>query len=173
MQKFKMAAKSGGKTIFGESCQNTLQIPCRSKIPSKALRFRDKHIFPFNADIQDGRQKWRENDFCEKSPIDSADTLRIKNFVEIGLSCSVSEINASLRLTQKFKMAAKSGRKTIFEKSRQLTPQISWESKISLKSHYLAPFSALSKIVMFFERNLAVMVIYVLVKFEFDRTNRF
>ena len=32
MQKFKMAAKSGGKNIFGKSHQYTLQIPCGSKI---------------------------------------------------------------------------------------------------------------------------------------------
>ena len=30
-------------------------------------------------EIQDGRQKWRENNFFEKTPVDSADTLRIKN----------------------------------------------------------------------------------------------
>ena len=60
----------------------------------------------FNAEIQDGRQKWRENIFCKESPLDSADTLRGKNFVEIALSRSVIEINVFLRLTQKFKMAA-------------------------------------------------------------------
>ena len=47
--------------------------------------------------------KMTANDFCEeKFPVDSADTLRIKNFVKIALSHSVSEINAFLRLTQKF-----------------------------------------------------------------------
>ena len=40
-------------------------------------------------------------------PVDSADTLWVKIFVEIALSRSVSEINAFLRLTQKIKMAAK------------------------------------------------------------------
>ena len=73
----------------------------------------------FYAEIQDGRQKWRENDFCEKSTVDSADTLWVKNIVKIALSRSVSEINPFLHLRQKFKMAAKSGRKTIFRKSRQ------------------------------------------------------
>ena len=73
----------------------------------------------FNAEIQDGRQKWRKSDFCEKLPVDSAATLWIKNFVQIALSRSVSEINVFLRLTQKFKMAAKSGGKTFFEMSRQ------------------------------------------------------
>ena len=97
MQKFKMATKSGGKTIFGKNRQYTLQIPCGSKISSKSLRFRDKHVFAFNAEIQDGRQKWRENNFCKKLPVDSGDTLWVKIFVEIALSRSVSEINAFLR----------------------------------------------------------------------------
>ena len=57
--------------------------------------------------------------FCEKSPVDSVDILWVKNFVEIALSRSVSEINAFLHLTQKFKMAAKSGGKRLFAKFRQ------------------------------------------------------
>ena len=78
------------------------------------------YFLAFYAEIQDGRQKWQENNFCKKTPLDSADTLRIKNFVEIALSLSVSEINTFLCFTQKLKMAAKSGRKTIFaKKSRQ------------------------------------------------------
>ena len=75
--------------------------------------------FAFYAEIQDGHQKWRESDFCEKSPVHSADTLQIKNFIKIALSHSVSKINAFLCFTQKFKMAAKSDRKAIFEKSTQ------------------------------------------------------
>ena len=39
-----------------------------------------------------------------------------KNCIEIALSRSVSEIKAFLRIMQKFKMAAKSGWKTIFAK---------------------------------------------------------
>ena len=70
----------------------------------------------FYAEIQNGQQKWLENDFWEKSPVDSADNLRVKNFMEIALSRSISEINGLLRFTQKFKMAAKSGGKTIFVK---------------------------------------------------------
>ena len=58
------------------------------------LCFRDQHSFAFYAEIQDGHQRWRENDFWKKSPVDSADTLHLKNFVEIALSRSVSEINA-------------------------------------------------------------------------------
>ena len=57
----------------------------------------------------------QKSDFWEKSPVDSADTQWIKTFVEITLSRTVSEINALLRFTQKFKMATKSGGKVIFE----------------------------------------------------------
>ena len=53
-------------------------------------------FFTFYAEIQDGRQKWQENDFCETSPVDSPDTLWVKNFVKITLSRSVSEINTFL-----------------------------------------------------------------------------
>ena len=90
------------------------RYPTGQKFRSIPLRFREKHVFVFNAEIQDGHQKWRENDFCEKSPVDSGDNLPIKNFVEISLSRSVFEISMFLRLTQKFKMAAKSAGKIIF-----------------------------------------------------------
>ena len=69
---------------------------------SISLHFQDKCVFAFNAEILDGRQKWREKDFCEKLPVDSADTLWVKIFVEIALSHSISKINAFLHLTQKF-----------------------------------------------------------------------
>ena len=82
---------------------------------SISLHFRDKWIFVLYAGIQ----KWRENNFCEKMPVDSADTMRIKIFIEITLSRSISEINTFLCFTQKFKMAAKRDRKAIFGKSRQ------------------------------------------------------
>ena len=47
----------------------------------------------FYAEIQDGCQEWRENDFWKKSPVNSGDTLAIKNSNEIALSRIVSEIN--------------------------------------------------------------------------------
>ena len=40
----------------------------------------------------------------------------VKHFVEIALSCTFSEINAFLRITQNFKMAAKDSGKMIFDK---------------------------------------------------------
>ena len=71
-------------------------------------------IFAFYAEIQNGYQKWKENDIWEKLPVDSKDNLWVKNFVEITLSHSVSEIKMFWHFTQKFKMAVKSGRKKVF-----------------------------------------------------------
>ena len=45
-------------------------------------------------------------------------TLWVENFDEIALSRTVKEIEVFLCFMQKFKMAAKSGRKVIFVKSR-------------------------------------------------------
>ena len=53
---------------------------------SISLRFQDKRVFVFDAEIQDGRQKWRENDFCKKLPVDSAASLRVKNYVKMALA---------------------------------------------------------------------------------------
>ena len=50
---------------------------------SISLRFRDKRIFAFNPEIQDGHKKWQDNNFCEKLPVDSADTLWVKIFVKL------------------------------------------------------------------------------------------
>ena len=69
--------------------------------------------------IQDGYQKWQQSNFCEMLPVHSADTLWVKNFIKITLSRTVSKKNACLHFTQKFKMAAKNGRKVIFVKNRQ------------------------------------------------------
>ena len=63
---------------------------------SISLHFRDKRVFAFYVEIQDGHQKWRENNFCKKSPVDSAAILWVKNFVEIALSRSISEISVFL-----------------------------------------------------------------------------
>ena len=55
--------------------------------------FQDTGVFAFYAEIQDGHQKWPENDFQGNLPVDSGDTLRVKNFIDITLACSISEIN--------------------------------------------------------------------------------
>ena len=41
----------------------------------------------FYAEIQEGHQKWREINFWQKLPVDCAYTVRVKNFIEIALSC--------------------------------------------------------------------------------------
>ena len=51
-----------------------------------------------------------------KSPADFVDTLEVKNFVEIALSGTFSKIYLILHFTQKFKMAAKNGRKRFLQK---------------------------------------------------------
>ena len=90
---------------------------CRNH--SSLLSFQDKYVFVFCTEIQDGRQNWLGNDFGENLPVDSEDTLRVKNFIKIALACTVSEINTFWHFTQKFKMAAKSGWETILAKTCQ------------------------------------------------------
>ena len=80
---------------------------------------------------QDGRQKWRENDFGEKSLVHRENTPWEKKLIEIVLSHTVSEINAFLRFTKKFKMAAKNGGKTIFGEKSLDDSAVPWGSKIS------------------------------------------
>ena len=68
MQKFKMATKSGGKRFSGEVASRLCRYPADQKFRqnrSISLCFRDKSAFACYAEIQDGRQKWRENDFSE------------------------------------------------------------------------------------------------------------
>ena len=74
----------------------------------------------FYAKIEDGRQKWWEKFLCEKLPTDCRYPCRCprgKNFVKIALSHTIPKINAFLHFTQKFKIAAKNGGKTILGKS--------------------------------------------------------
>ena len=121
-RKFKMAVKNGGKTFLRKVASRLCRYTAGQKFcgnRSISLRFWNKRVFTFNAKLQDGRQKWQENNFCKKWPVDSVDTLWVKNFVEIALSCSVSEINPVLfllHLTQEFKMADKSGSKQFLQK---------------------------------------------------------
>ena len=53
----------------------------------------DKYVFEFYTEIQDGCQKWQQSDFCEMSPVHSADTLRVKNFITTTLS-QISKIKS-------------------------------------------------------------------------------
>ena len=66
----------------------------------------------------------------------TAYTLWVKDFIEIALPRTVSEIHVFLHFT----MATKNGVKTIFGKQLQMTLLIPCGSKILSKSLYLAPF---------------------------------
>ena len=73
-------SKVTGKQFFGKVANRLCRYPVGQKFRrncSISLRFRDKHVFAFYAEIQDGRQK---------SSVDSTDTLQVKNFVEIAIS---------------------------------------------------------------------------------------
>ena len=61
---------------------DTLWVKKIRRNRSVSHRFRDKCVFAFYAEIQDGCQKWWENNFWENSPVESAYTLQVKNFVE-------------------------------------------------------------------------------------------
>ena len=78
---------------------------------------------------------------------DSADNLRVKNFMEISLSRAISEINGFLRFTQKFKMAGKSGGKTIFAKKMPVDSADTLRIKNFVE---IALSRSVSKINMFF-----------------------
>ena len=60
-QKFKMATKNGRKMNFGKNFGRNHSI---------SHSYRDKCVFVFYAGIQDCGQKWWENDFWLKLPVD-------------------------------------------------------------------------------------------------------
>ena len=107
--------QDGGENDFWEKspveCTYILRVKNFVQI-TLSHRFRDN---TFYAENQDGRKTI----FLERSIGECPDILRVKDFVEIALSRTVIEINAFLRFTQKFKMAAKNGKKTIFRKTCQ------------------------------------------------------
>ena len=71
----------------------TFSISAKIQNGSQNLVPKINAFFAFYAEIQDGCQKWRQSDFGEMSPVDSADNLQVRNFVEITLSRIVSQIN--------------------------------------------------------------------------------
>ena len=76
-------------------------------------------FFAFYTETQDGCKEWRENDFLHKLADDSV--LWVKDFIKTALSCTISEINAFLCITQKWKRTTKNGGKIIFSKQWQMT----------------------------------------------------
>ena len=81
---------------------------CRYPVGQKFHRYRpishpyqDKGVFAFYEEIQDGRPKWWENLLLEKTPVDSADTLRVKNSIETALSRTVKTLAILYLITSK------------------------------------------------------------------------
>ena len=72
--------------------------------------------FCIYAEIQDGCQKWRKNNFGKNLPEDSADTLRDKSFTKITLALSVCETDMFLHFKQKFNMPPKVAGKRFLQK---------------------------------------------------------
>ena len=56
----------------------TFSISAKIQDGSQNLVPKINAFFAFYAEIQDGHQKWRQSDFCEMSPLHSADTLWVK-----------------------------------------------------------------------------------------------
>ena len=99
-----------GKLFLVKNTRRLCRYPVGQKFHqnrSISHRLRDKCVFAFYAEIQVGQPNMAENYFWGKSPVDYADNLQDKNFVEIALSHNVYEIYAFLCFMQKFKMAAK------------------------------------------------------------------
>ena len=142
LQNFKMAAKNGIKQ-FWEKGLMALQITSGQKFNqnhSILHCFPDKYIFAFYTEFQGDHQKWQENVFGKKLPDDSVDSLGVKNFMEIAVSCTILEITVLLHLHRNSKMTAKSCGKKLFGIKWQMTIQSLCGSTILSKSLYLTPF---------------------------------
>ena len=75
--------KVAGKRFLGKVTSRLCRYPVGEKFRrnrSISHGLRDKHVFAFYEENQDGHPKWRENDFWEKSPVDPAYTPQIKIF---------------------------------------------------------------------------------------------
>ena len=78
MQNFKMATKMMKKEFLAKSATSLCIYPvCQIffKIALSSTVFQDKCILAFNAEIQDGHQKWLENNIWQNLADASADTL--------------------------------------------------------------------------------------------------
>ena len=89
-----MVPQSGGEMMFDSA--DTLRLKNFFEIALSRSVFEINVFLHLTQKLEDGHQKWRENDFCEKSAVDSADTLWVKIFVEMALSRSLPEINVFL-----------------------------------------------------------------------------
>ena len=79
-------------------------------------------FFAFYTEIQDGCQKWLENDkttFWEKSPVDCQDTLWVETFVKIALSSTVIEKNVFFSFYAKIQNVCQKWREIILGTNHQ------------------------------------------------------
>ena len=106
-QNLKMATKYGRKTIFDKKWPMTLYTLGVKNVVEIILSCTISEVFVFNAEIQDGHQKWRENKFSKKCQTTLCIPWGLKNFVKIIPPHTVSEKKAFLSFMQKFMMAGK------------------------------------------------------------------
>ena len=59
--------KVAGKRFLQNVANILCRYPAGRRKRSVSFRFRDKCIFVFNTEIQDGRQKWRESIFLQNN----------------------------------------------------------------------------------------------------------
>ena len=143
-QKFKMAAKNGGKEIFVKCRQYTLQIPCVTNFIKIAV---SQTVSKINAFLR----------FPQKFKM-AAKNCRKKIFVKshqstLQITCRSEIFSKSLYLERFPRLMCfafyteiqnghqKNGGKVIFAKCRQYTLEIPCGSKIFLESLYLTPFA--------------------------------
>ena len=105
-QKFKTTAKNGRKKIL-------------EKTPDDSASTLGVKISP---------KKWWQNDFEEKFPVDSVDTLRVKTFAKITLSRTVSEINVFCVLCRNSRWPPKMAGNNFWEKSVVVGPVLNMET---------------------------------------------
>ena len=77
------------ENVFRENHQQTLEITCGSKISWKSLYltpFEINRFLRFVQKLKMATKSGRNTIFVKKTPVHSADTLWIKNFVEIALA---------------------------------------------------------------------------------------
>ena len=98
--------KNGRKAISEKKTGRSPHIPSQ--------HFQNKCVL--NSTIQDGCQKWRENDFWQNLEMSFHIPYRPKISIKIALSHTISEITVFLYLMQKLKIATKNGGKMIYGK---------------------------------------------------------
>ena len=80
----------------------------------------------FYAKIQDARQKWLKNNFWEKLPVVSADTLGVKNDRNSSISHYFRDKSSFFSFYAENQDGRHKWRENYFGKSRQLTLQLPW-----------------------------------------------